>query len=558
MSSMTELARLESGQPIPSESEPVATYGAGYATFGSLLGHLMSSGTATLPGWWSRGRDIRLRQMYKECDQLGGAVYAMMAKMVAIPFHITPRDTNIKLHMQQAEQIERNLRENSNLMRGWEDAYSQYIVDLLTQDNGPFCVILGNGPMTGPIVGPPLGIVHLDAAHCIRTRDPLYPVIYEHRRGSLHKLHYTRVITTPDMPSSDREMNRVGVCAVSRAVQSVQRLIDISRYSQEKLGSRPLRGILTVKGMNRDTLIEAIKEFEMDMSQRGYGYFAKVLALAILDGTLDVNLIDLASLPDGFDEQTTTTLAMYSIALAFGVDARELWPATASGATKADATIQHQKARGKAPGRIMRMVEHQMNFKYLPRHLKFEFDFQDDEQDLMRAQIHAQRAKGRLDDSKVGVIDDRAYLEDMLRSGEIGQSDFNRIELSNGRLPDGTNVLALFFSYDKTFRAWLRTPARNPLLAHENNATEMVTAIDRQEIEVNTIIVNTSDETTKIKAQQALAALTQLRAIYQPGGSPLEGMVPMIIDASSPEEETEEEVNTSEEEENDDDRTAAD
>ena len=62
-------------------------------------------------------------------------------------------------------------------------------------------------------------------------------------------------------------------------------------------------------------------------------------------------------LPDGFDEQTSILYGMAAIALAFGVDARELFPAMSAGATRADALLQHLKQRGKGPGQILQMTE---------------------------------------------------------------------------------------------------------------------------------------------------------------------------------------------------------
>ena len=70
------------------------------------------------------------------------------------------------------------------------------------------------------------------------------------------------------------------------------------------------------------------------------------------------------------------------------IDARELWPATASGATKADALLSHMKSRGKGPGQIIRVVEDMFEQKYLPSVLKFEFDYQDDEQHQAIAASH--------------------------------------------------------------------------------------------------------------------------------------------------------------------------
>src|SRR5688572_18165580 len=64
----------------------------------------MSSASRRIPTWWSPARDTALRDFFITDDHLAGAVYAMQAKMTAIPFKIVARNTHIKLHMRQAEQ----------------------------------------------------------------------------------------------------------------------------------------------------------------------------------------------------------------------------------------------------------------------------------------------------------------------------------------------------------------------------------------------------------------------------------------------------------------------
>ena len=109
------------------------------------------------------------------------------------------------------------------------------------------------------------------------------------------------------------------------------------------------------------------------MDSAGLKSYSRLVVMAPKGGRgeIKLNILDLAKLPDGFDEEESTQLAMFAIALAFGVDARELWPSSTSGATKADAMVQHLKARGKGPGHIMSLIEHQVNQKLMPETLTF-------------------------------------------------------------------------------------------------------------------------------------------------------------------------------------------
>ncbi|MCI0349794.1 MAG: hypothetical protein L0Z53_10245, partial [Acidobacteriales bacterium] len=104
----------------------------------------------------------------------------------------------------------------------------------------------------------------------------------------------------------------------------------------------------------------------------------------------DIILKDFASLPDGFNFENDLTLYAYILAFVFGVDAREFWPATAAGATKADATVQNQKARGRGIGALIRTWEWVFR-QCIPPAVEFHYDFTDDEQDLLRYQVQKER-----------------------------------------------------------------------------------------------------------------------------------------------------------------------
>jgi hypothetical protein len=518
-----------SKSPWPHEKDVIAgdsSY-AGFLNFNALsgLGKLgqLASGNLRIAPWWSRQRDIQLRHFWKQQDHLAGAVYAMQAKMTAIPFDIIPVFPNIKKHRQEADWYREALMVNSQDHRGWDESYSRMLIDLLTQDNGGFNLIYADGRWDQPILGPTFGVKQLDSARCLRTSNPEFPVLYEHPNGSRYKLHYDRVQIFATMPDPRIEMLGVQMCSVSRAIRNAYRLSDVFTYAEEKMGTRPPRGILSIDGISKEKLEIAIRAFNQSMDSEGLSFFSRLMILASLDRDVKVNLTDLSRLPDGFDEEKTTVGAMYAIALAFGVDARELWPATASGATKADATIQHQKARGKAPGHIMRIVEHQMNMKVLPPYLKFKFDYQDDEQDNFRADIRKKQSEAIKVDIESGVRDVRSGRESMLNNGAIRKADFARMELADGRLPDGTSVLALFFSEINRMKGFLDLGVKNPLHIEENNPQEMAMKIRDKESELNVILVNTTSPEIKDEAQQALAALKALRAHYAPGQpSPLQ------------------------------------
>jgi hypothetical protein len=200
-------------------------------------------------------------------------------------------------------------------------------------------------------------------------------------------------------------------------------------------------------------------------------------------------------------------MGMYAIALALGVDPREIWPATVVGSTKADAIIQHMKAQGKGPGQILQMTEMQINQKYLPPHLKMIFDQQDDEQDLLQAQIREQRSIRHDRDVSNGSITVRVVRQQELVDGDITEAQFEEMELADGRLEDGTDVLALFGSDDEDIKGLLSIGVDNPLNVRDN--------VSEEALKTQKECLNSQRLAYREKIKQAIAALLKLEKEYE-------------------------------------------
>jgi len=498
----------------------------------------LARGGEIIAPWWSKQRDLDLSTYWPREDHVSGALYNMVSKMTAVPFHVEPLDMNIQAHTKQADEMTRRLYEQTEFGAGWDMGLSKFLIDLWTQDNGSFFEIIGEGQKDKPLMGLPLGIAHLDAYRCIRTRNAEYPVVYTDTDGKRYKLHYTRVIMLAQMPSPRVEMNGVGFCALSRMINCAQNLMDISRYKQEKLGSRPARQILIGNGITAKEIMGAFQAAEAQMDSVGLSRYSKTIAFGTKQGGTQISLdsVDMASIPDGFNEQEATTLGMYTIALALGVDARELWPATASGATKADAMLQHMKARGKGPGQIREQLTQQMNQKFLPQHLRFVFDFQDDDEDLMVADIKAKRADTRGARLEIGEIDVRTARQEALANGDLTESQFIDLELNDGRLENSDSVLTLFYSRDPEMAALLETGVSDPLDVEANNSEAMLAMIDNDIRLCSQVLAQSPSVYKQKQARKALAALKKLRNLYEVGGK--KGASQAAEAEAMPEEET--------------------
>jgi hypothetical protein len=443
-------------QSVQSEPKSPPSTGGG-ATMNLLW--LLGQANGIVSQWWSRQRDNDLRKFVTDSDHVSGAMYAMISKMTTIPFRVIPRDKSIISHAKISENFTDMIINGAQFGEGWMSFYSRWLNDLLSQDNGAFAEIIGFGDKGGQIQGPPIGIAHLDSSRCTRTGNAEYPVVYTDISGRVTKLHSSRVMFSSQLPSSRSEMYGVGFCAVSRCINTAKTLVDILTYKQEKLGSRPARALLlTGGGLDPEDVTMAQNMSENVNSAGGFTRYSKTMVIGnrtIPDPKLSI--VELSGVPDGYDEKESMIIGMAVISLGFGMDARELFPAMESGATKADAIISHIKQRGKGPGQIITDTENLFNSKVLPSFLKSYFDFQDDSQDRQEAEIRNIRAQARQRDMQVGVTDTRIEREKMLSAGELTEEQFEYLELEDGRMIDGTPVEYLFFSTDTYINSVLST-----------------------------------------------------------------------------------------------------
>lgn len=490
----------------------------------SLVRWLAKSGTYVSP-WWSEQRDIDLRQFWKKSDHLSGAVYSMTSKITSIPFKVVPRNIADRSEFARAQRLADDLESSVEFGKGWYAFLSKCLEDYYTQDAGFFAEIIGAGDPAGPLIDRPISVAHLDANKCQLTGNAEYPVLYRAYSGKLHKLHFTRVMHASQMTSPIEDMHDIGFCAVSRCINVSQVLVDILTYEQEKLGSRPHRAVLIPQGgLDPSDVASAFQIAEASMDAQGLSRYSKVvLAGSASMPEADIKKIELSSLPDGFDEETSITLGMATIALAFGVDARELFPAMSSGATRADAQLAHLKQRGKGPGQVLQVLEQLFNYKYLPGDMQMVFDYQDDAQDRQRAEIAGIRAERRVQDLSSGAIDVRTTRELMLQDHEIDRRQFERLELTDGRLPDGTPVVSLFYSTSSEYEDWLNVGTDDPLDRESNDTKAMLQIIQERVSEVNMALAENSGKLSKIdRGMEALSALTKLDEYYRsPAFSPI-------------------------------------
>lgn len=232
--------------------------------------------------------------------------------------------------------------------------------------------------------------------NCWRTFNPEYPVLYTNpQTGQRHKIHHSRIRMISDNTQPIELARGMGYCAVSRALQWIKIIRDTLTFREEKVGGRFNRAIGAVSGVTKKQLDEALRQADEAADSAGFLVYKSIpflVAPGMQSGTpISIQLQDLASIPDGFNFNDDMTLYAYVLALAFGVDAREFWPATTSGATKADAAVQNMKARGRGIGLNVTLLEDLWRdiLSLVDDTLTFEYDYADDEQDRAVADIQA-------------------------------------------------------------------------------------------------------------------------------------------------------------------------
>jgi len=468
---------------------------------------------------WSRTRDQQLRKLWMEIDPLKIAVNTFVNKAVTIPVRIHPRDRAVKRHVKQAADFESRLYRFSGLMRGWKLEFKKYILDYLSQDNGAFMLVIGRGASNLPIVGSSLGILHLDSQRCQRTGDPTYPVIYTHVDSKRYRMHYTRVIYTSNLPSPNLDLFGVGHCAVTCALDSAIEMRDIYTYMQEKLGSRPKRQIIYAKtGTTRDKLLEAFEFADDKMDSEGLKRFSKTVMLAPKNpnGQLELGLIDMAATPDNFNRKDVSLIDISHIASAFGLDLQDLSInyGVSVGSQKAG-EIQERKGRGKGVGELLEDTQTQLDEKFLPPQLYSLFDNQDDQQDEQQAKIWDLRSTARQRDLTTGSTTVQVERARMLRNAEITEEEYAQMELLDGRLPNGASVIALFFSRDPLYIAFLDFDSENITNPKENDIESVLGQIDEQEKLAYIALEVAPTRNVNRKLFEILAALSYLRALYE-------------------------------------------
>lgn len=342
-----------------------------------------------IPAWdpiYPNRRDMIMKRFTRQETALASAIYTLKTKTQTLNYEINGPA--------RAKQFAQDLLNNPGMGDSFIQLVGKVVDDLLCADNGAFIELwrLGNPKDEA---SPIIGFGHIDSRQCWRTFDPEYPVIYTNpQTAQRYKLHRNQVIMTADNIQPIEIARGIGFCATSRVLQWARVIRSIMTYTDEKISGRFTRAIGFVNGITKTSLKAGLDNNRAESDDAGFFVYNGIPFFAApgMSAGSEMNIVlqDLASIPDGFDFERDITLYAYILAWVFGTDARDFWPATTSGATKGDATVQNMKSRGKGIGWLIQTLEWVFR-QLIPASVSFEYDFSDDEQDLMQTQIQGAR-----------------------------------------------------------------------------------------------------------------------------------------------------------------------
>ncbi|HKZ42103.1 MAG TPA: hypothetical protein VJ044_14155 [Candidatus Hodarchaeales archaeon] len=330
------------------------------------------------PVYATLDRDIHMSEIWMDEPILAGAVYSMVAKMTALSWSVTGRKRVAKT---AAEMFA-----TAAHMDGydWGGFISSTANDFFTTDRGSFWETPRDN------LGHVTDLGHIDSLSCTLTGNKKRPMVYMSEvTGQTIRFKYGEYIHFASLPSSRERYLGIGFCAVSRAYRAAKLLLGLHDYDEEKLDNLPPEGIAAITGLTMDEFVDAVNLWKAKRESDNSLTFPQVLWLLGSQPNVEVKVAiqGFSQLPESFERKTVVDQYVNTLALAFGVDAREFWPiSSGSLGTASESEIQHQKARGKGPGEFISITERHLNGE-LPDDAEMRYDTQDIEEDFNSAKI---------------------------------------------------------------------------------------------------------------------------------------------------------------------------
>lgn len=357
-----------------------------------------------LPPRGTRQRELALKDFYfmDEMDLLRGA-FTNIAKIIAsvgweIKGDNDKEDSTVQqLARQQNWLLKRNtgveyfqeMFRQSNFGDGWTTFITQVMLDYLRYDAGAYIEVIGAGNTYAPLLGPVMGLSHIDPLRTYPTGDPLYPAVYYDRYGGIHVFHHSRLIRLVDMNDGDEARPGYGDSALSRAISVAIKELWMSRYITTRLDDQPAPGFTIIGGIMSAEWKKTDQQYIDEQGRDNAPIWGRRKFYFTPDAEImpKVENVDFQSSPENFDYRNYTDINVDRLANAIGVDRQEIM-ALVSGnlGSGQQSTILSQKSKGKTIGVAFQQLERKLN-DVLPPDFTFEFQNRDSQETLQEQQI---------------------------------------------------------------------------------------------------------------------------------------------------------------------------
>lgn len=417
-------------------------------TLADSLTMYIANAASDVPAWGyaPRLRDFKLRQFWPTETYLAGAMATIAIRNAAFEWEVQAKSD--KLAEAVTDMLNRAIVLNEF---GWEKYVMADSLDKQSQDNGCFTEIIRDPTISagsrfkGPNA-PVIGIGHLDAYYCQRTGNPEYPVIYSDINGKRHKMPYYNIITDSNMPSPLQTMYGIGYSCVTLTLRAAEILRDIMVYKSEKVSGRFFKAIHFVSGVSQ-AKIDAISTNQQEKADnQGLFRYIQPMILASLDPEKPVSTdtIELASMPDDYDEDTWMRWYITALANGFATDYQEFAPLATSNIGTGGGDILNKKSRGKSPALWMRNKVKQLKYHgVLPKNVDIKFKEIDIEEELQIADKNTKVAEELAIEVRAGILTTDAARAILKARGIYDEDILNMIPEGYGEellIPSKQNV----------------------------------------------------------------------------------------------------------------------
>jgi len=338
---------------------------------------------ALLARYGTQERERQLRNYYRHPQNtlVQGAFAGIVNKLISAPHEVSAPDDadskNAQAMLQQA-----------HFGKGFDYLISVTVLNFLRHDRGAFWELIGYGDPSEPLIGSPVAVAALDPLRVRPTNDREYPFLYWSTRGSIHKMHRTRIHQIVDIPDGDDDYPDVGMCALSRGIAIAEREINMARYISARLDDKPKPGVAIAQNLQKDVVEGAFRRLREERLSDEMADWGETVWLYGVDprAAVDVAFKAFSESPEKFDFTAYVPLDVKMLALALGVDVQEIWELSGGGiGTGTQSQIVAAKARGKTVGRLFSGITRGLNFRVLPPECEFAYKYRDPQEDAERA-----------------------------------------------------------------------------------------------------------------------------------------------------------------------------